>query len=71
MNDQQRAGLHVSSEVLMHFRCGHGMCQQWWSIADWVSVRDQWPHAYVYCPRCGRGQTLLEGILQSSNTSNS
>jgi hypothetical protein len=53
VSDPVRAGLHVSSEVLMHFRCGSLDCRQWFSIADWPAARADWPHPMVYCPRCG------------------
>lgn len=67
MTDHQRAGLHVSSEVLTHFRCGARGCQQWFSIADWPAARADWPKpAMVYCPRCGRGWGLQAAAVQSA-----
>lgn len=58
--------MHVSSEVLMHFRCGHGSCQQWWSIADWESVKASWGQGFVYCPKCGRGYELKPAALKAA-----
>jgi hypothetical protein len=66
MSNPGRSGLHVSSEVLMHFRCGARGCQQWFSIADWPAARADWPHPMVYCPRCGRGWGLAAAAVKSA-----
>lgn len=35
-----------SSEILVHFSCGH--CGKWWTIGDAPSGKEKW-----FCPWCG------------------
>ena len=66
MSDPVKPGLHVSGEVLMHFRCGALGCQQWFSIADWPAAQAEWSQGFVYCPRCGRCWGLPAAAVQSA-----